>query len=298
MQKAIWLEAFPAIDSSPMVPRHEAGNGMTEAALTSTSLASSPAVDRDSRPNWLQDCRVSVVVPALNEADNLEHVLPRMPPWVHEVILVDDHCTDDTVAVARQLMPSIRVVANHRPGGKGNALRTGFEAATGDVIVQIDADGSEAPEEIPAFVGAIMAGADYAKGTRFVPGGGTSDMTLLRRWGNKVFVLLVRLLFGARFTDLCYGYNAFRADAIRRLDLDADGFEIEAMLNVRAHKAQLRIREVPSFETERVCGVGRLVTFPDGWRVLKTILTEKWPRLLRVRGLARRGGSSSDEAGQ
>jgi glycosyltransferase involved in cell wall biosynthesis len=219
-----------------------------------------------------------VVVPALNEAENLKHVLPRMPAWLHEVILVDDHCTDETVDVARQLMPSIRVVSNERRGGKGNALRAGFEVATGDVIVQIDADGSEAPEEIPAFVGALLAGADYAKGSRFIVGGGTADMTFLRKAGNKVFVLLVRVLFGARFTDLCYGYNAFRADALPRLDLDADGFEIEAMINLRAHKAGLRIREVPSFEAERVHGVGRLVTFPDGWRVLKTIMREKRSR--------------------
>ena len=88
----------------------------------------------------------------------------------------------------------------------------------------------------------------------------------LRKAGNKVFVLLVQVFFGARFTDLCYGYNAFRADTLPRLDLDADGFEIEAMINLRAHKAGLRIREVPSFEAERVPGVGRLLSpFPtDG----------------------------------
>jgi glycosyltransferase involved in cell wall biosynthesis len=246
---------------------------MAEASLTNIATGNDQAA-----PEWLDGCRVSVVVPALNEADNLGHVLPRMPSWVHEVILVDDHSTDDTVEVARRLMPSIRVVANKRTGGKGNALRAGFEVATGDFIVQIDADGSEAPEEIPAFVGALLAGADHAKGSRFIPGGGTSDMTFLRRAGNRVFVLLVRVLFGVRFTDLCYGYNAFRADALSRLDLDADGFEIEAMLNLRAHKAGLRIREVPSFEAERVHGVGRLVTFPDGWRVLKTIIGERWPR--------------------
>src|SRR3954453_15433050 len=152
---------FPAVNSSPMVRRHGDGNGMTGMKLPAV-----PATDHGVRPNWLQDCRVSVVVPALDEADNLEHVLPRMPPWLHEVILVDDHCADDTVAVARRLMPSIHVVTNRRAKGKGNALRAGYEAATGDVIVQIDADASEAPEEIPAFVGALLAGADYAKGTR------------------------------------------------------------------------------------------------------------------------------------
>jgi glycosyltransferase involved in cell wall biosynthesis len=244
-----------------------------------TELPSVPInAARPHEADWLGGCRVSVVVPALNEADNLQHVLPRMPSWVHEVILVDDHCTDDTVEVARRLMPSIRIVSNTDSGGKGNALRAGFEIATGDVIVQIDADGSEAPEEIPAFVGALLAGADYAKGSRFIPGGGTSDMTFLRKAGNKLFVVLVRALFGVKYTDLCYGYNAFRVDALPRLDLDADGFEIEAMLNLRAHKAGLRIREVPSFEVERVHGVGRLDTFPDGWRVLKTIVGERWSR--------------------
>lgn len=218
---------------------------------------------------------VSVVIPALNEAENLKHVLPRIPTWVHEVILVDDHSTDGTADVALALLPTIRVVKNLRPPGKGNALRTGFEAVTGSIIVQIDADGSEAPEEIPAFVGAILAGADYAKGTRFAPGGGTADMTRLRLSGNWIFVKSARVLFGARFTDFCYGYNAFRTSALEVFDLDCDGFEIEAVLNLRAHSRGLKIREVPSYEAERVHGVGRLETFPDGWRVLKAMARER-----------------------
>lgn len=227
-------------------------------------------------PSWMSGVTVSVVVPALNEAKNLSHVLPRMPPWLHEVILVDDHCTDNTVELARQLMPAIRIVRNERAGGKGNALRAGLEAATGDIIVQIDADGSEAPEEIPAFVGALLAGADFAKGTRFVTGGGTSDMTGLRRWGNKVFVWMVWLLFRQRFTDLCYGYNAFWRRAVKDLHVDARGFEIEAMLNLRAVKCGMKIREVPSFESDRVHGEGKLLTLPDGWRVFRTIIHERF----------------------
>jgi glycosyltransferase involved in cell wall biosynthesis len=219
---------------------------------------------------------VTVIIPALNEAENLQHVLPFIPTWVHEVVLVDDHSTDATVEVARDLMPSIRIVANERPGGKGNAMRTGFEAATGDIIVMLDADGSESPAEISAFVGALLAGADYAKGSRFMQGGGTSDMTLLRRSGNRVFVTIVRVLFGGRFSDLCYGYNAFWSWVVPVLDLDCEGFEIEAMLNIRALRAGLKIAEIPSFETERVHGVGRLVTFPDGWRVLRTIFRERF----------------------
>jgi glycosyltransferase involved in cell wall biosynthesis len=226
-------------------------------------------------PSWLADETVSVVIPALNEADNLAYVLPRIPPWVHQVVLVDDHSTDDTVQVAQALLPNITVVRNIRPRGKGNALRSGFEATTGSIIVQLDADGSEAPEEIPLFVGAILAGADYAKGSRFAYGGGTSDMTDLRKWGNKGFVMLVWALYGIRFTDLCYGYNAFRRVVVDMLVPDGEGFEIEAVLNLRSVACGLKIAEVPSFEAPRVNGEGRLLTFPDGWRVLKTIVRER-----------------------
>jgi glycosyltransferase involved in cell wall biosynthesis len=220
--------------------------------------------------------RVSVLVPALNEAENLEHVLPRMPEWVHEVVLIDDHCTDNTAQVARELMPGITVVENHRPPGKGNALRTGAEAATGDMLVQVDADGSEDPAEINAFIGALLAGADYAKGSRFIEGGGTSDMPALRKWGNWALVAVVRALFrGTKYTDLCYGYNAYWS-WVAPLLLDADGFEIETVMNLRAVRAGLRVFEVPSFETERIHGVGKLETFPDGWRVLTAIVRERF----------------------
>jgi glycosyltransferase involved in cell wall biosynthesis len=216
----------------------------------------------------------------MNEAENLPHVLPRIPPWVHEVLLVDGNSTDGTVEVARELWPTITVVAQ-RGRGKGAALRTGFSAATGDLIVMLDADGSTDPAEIPAFVGVLLSGADFAKGTRFVQGGGTADMSRLRRAGNLVFTLLARLLFGNRFSDLCYGYNAFWARILPQLRLDGDGFEIETMINLRAVVAGLKVREVASFEERRVYGVSRLRTIPDGWRVLKTIWRE-W-RSQRVR---------------
>jgi glycosyltransferase involved in cell wall biosynthesis len=228
------------------------------------------------------DCRVSVVIPALNEADNLPYVLPRIPGWVDEVLLVDGHSTDDTVEVARSLWPTIRVVAQDGKG-KGAALRSGFAAASGDIIVMLDADGSTDPAEIPAFVGLLLSGADFAKGSRFLQGAGTADMPLYRKLGNWGFVSMVRLLFGSRYSDLCYGYNAFWARVLPRLDLDGDGFEIETIMNVRALRAGLKIAEVPSFEAERVYGSGRLQTIPDGWRVLKAIVRERFrPQPVRV----------------
>lgn len=138
---------------------------------------------------------VSVVVPTLNEAENLPHVLPFIPHWVDEILLVDGHSTDGTVEVAYQLLPEIRIV-QQEGRGKGAALRTGFAAAMGDIIVMLDADGSTDPAEIPMFVSALLAGADFAKGSRFAQGGGTADMPWYRQFGNKCFVMLVRMLFG------------------------------------------------------------------------------------------------------
>jgi len=231
------------------------------------------SVDVAGWRGWFGPHRISVVIPTLNEAENLKLVLPRIPDWVDEVILVDGHSTDDTIAVALENLPSIKIVSQ-KGRGKGEALRQGFSAASGDVIVMLDADGSTDPTEIPLFVGALVSGADFVKGTRFVQGGGSADLGLVRRLGNLGFTLMFRVLFRSRCTDLCYGYNAFWASVVPLLQLDADGFDVEAQMNVRALRARLRVVEVPSYEAERYRGVSHLRTFRDGWRVLGTIWRE------------------------
>ncbi|MCU0114013.1 glycosyltransferase family 2 protein [Curtobacterium poinsettiae] len=153
------------------------------------------------------DPRVSVVIPARNEARNLEIILPKLPP-VYEVILVDGNSVDDTIATAQRVMPGIRVVHQTRKG-KGNALACGFEAVTGDVVVMFDADCSADPDEIPRFVQALVEGADVAKGTRYSLGGGSDDITIVRNMGNRGLNLLCNVILGTRYSDLCYGYNAF-----------------------------------------------------------------------------------------
>jgi glycosyltransferase involved in cell wall biosynthesis len=216
---------------------------------------------------------VSVVIQTLNEAENLPHVLPRIPAWVHELILVDGLSQDDTVAVARQHAPHSKVVLMSRPG-KGAALRAGFAEATGDIVVMLDADGSTDPTEIPAFVGLLLAGADVVMGSRFSLGGGTDDMERHRKIGNWALTRLVRVGFGARYSDLCYGYTAFWRDILPLLDGPFHGFEVETVMHIRAVRAGLRIAEVPSFESNRISGTTNLRTIRDGFRVLRAISTE------------------------
>lgn len=217
--------------------------------------------------------RISVVIPALNEARNLPYVLPYIPPIVSEVILVDGHSTDETIAVAQRLLPTIRIL-KQTGKGKGNALIAGFAACTGGIIVMLDADGSADPNEIPRFVAALLAGYDFAKGSRFIAGGGSRDITPVRSAGNYGLSQLVNLLFKVRFSDLCYGYNAFWKYCLNYVDIDVDGFEVETLINLRVHKARLKIIEVPSFEYQRIHGTSNLDTFKDGWRILKIILRE------------------------
>jgi glycosyltransferase involved in cell wall biosynthesis len=230
---------------------------------------------------------VSVVIPALNEERNLPYVFGRLPIDISEVILVDGGSTDRTVDLARELYPDVIVVQQTRRG-KGNALACGFAACTSDIIVMIDADGSTDPAEIPRFVQALVAGADYAKGSRFRPGGDSHDITRFRKLGNYGLNGVVNVLFKTHFTDLCYGYNAFWNRALTCMDLPStalapradgnkrwgDGFEIETLINIRVAAAGMRIAEVPSVEARRLHGVSNLNAFSDGSRVLRTIMVE------------------------
>jgi glycosyltransferase involved in cell wall biosynthesis len=221
--------------------------------------------------------RISLVIPALNEARNLPYVFARLPRDIYEVILIDGHSTDDTVAVARSLYPEVRIVRQSRRG-KGNALACGFAACRGHIIIVVDADGSVDGAEIPRFVAALQQGADFAKGSRFLRGGGSADLTLLRRLGNRGLTVVVNILYGTRYTDLCYGYNAFWARCLPYINVDCDGFEVETLINIRMAKAGLRVTEVPSFESPRIHGMSNLNPWRDGWRILKTILTERFVR--------------------
>jgi glycosyltransferase involved in cell wall biosynthesis len=225
------------------------------------------------------------VIPTRNEAASLPAVLRAvsMLDVVTEVVIVDGASIDGTVEVARRELPAA-VIVLQRGVGKGGALRQGIAAASGDVVVTFDGDGSADADEIPRFVEALVAGADLAKGSRTLPGGGSDDFTPFRRLGNRYLTLLVNALFGVRYTDLCYGYNAFWHCHASTLLPHTDGFEVEAVTAVRAVQGGLRVVEVPSRELPRTFGTSKLHPVRDGL-VIQAAIIREWRQARRLRHL-------------
>jgi len=226
---------------------------------------------------WNGSGSISVVIPTKNEARNVAWVLEQIPAWVDEIVLVDGRSTDGTVEAAIRARPDV-IVVEQEPRGKGAALQAGFAAATGDIIVMLDADGSMHPHEMSRYVALLASGFDLVKGSRFMAGAASTDITWLRHLGNSVLLRLTNILHRTRFTDLCYGYCAFRRNVLGKLQLTATGFEVETQLIVRACIAGLAITEVPSLESTRRYGQSNLRTFRDGRRVLWTLLRESFGR--------------------
>ena len=237
---------------------------MSDSRTTAPAAPDVPAVPRPA---------VSLVIPAKNEAQNIGWVLERVPDWVHEVILVDGLSADGTLEIAKRIYPDVIVVRETRPG-KGAALRAGFAEARGEYVAMLDADGSMDPAELSRYVQELDNGSDVVKGSRFLSGGGTADLTPFRRLGNAALLRLANLMLRRNFTELCYGYMAFRRSSLEQLGLTADGFEIETQIVARAARRGLPISEVPSMEYPRRFGASNLNAVRDGVRVLRTILRD------------------------
>jgi hypothetical protein len=238
---------------------------------TELEVPHSRTADEGGRNGAAERASVSLVIPTKNEAANISWVLEQVPTCVDEIVLVDGHSTDATLVTARSARPDIHVVTQTGTG-KGDALRAGIAASTGDIVVMIDADGSMSPLEIPHFLYFLNHGYDFVKGSRFMAGGGSLDITPLRRSGNRALMRLVSSLYDSSLTDLCYGFIGFHRRYVQFLDLSVPGFEVETRMVVSAIQAGLRIAEVPSLEMPRRSGTSNLRTFRDGTRVLRAVL--------------------------
>ena len=222
--------------------------------------------------------RVTVLICILNEEQNIPHVLPKVPEWVDEVLLVDGYSTDNTVEVARKLRPDIRII--YQSGkGKGDALKCGIQQATGDIIVTLDADGQTNPEDIQRFITPLLKGYDFAKGTRLTQGC-PPNMPKYRWFGNKSLAITCNILHGTRYTDICSGYNAFWKSVFQRLKLANNGFEMEQELMVKVKKMGLKVVEVEHYDAGRlgnnskVSGVKQGLT--DWWVIVRERFSDRW----------------------
>ena len=218
---------------------------------------------------------VTVVVPTLNEEGNIGDAIGQLRyTGFSDILVVDGYSSDRTVELAKRLGA---FVVFQKGRGKGDALRHAFGLeGVGDRVVMMDADGSMDPKEIYSFLEPLAGGADVVKGSRFMRGGYSEDISLVRRLGNGFFVFLVNRLFGTGYTDLCYGYAVFKKDALRLLSpgLKSTGFEIETELFIKAKKLGLKVVEVPSVERARKNGNSNLRALRDGLRILTTIFQE------------------------
>ncbi len=221
---------------------------------------------------WL----VTALICTCNEAENLPHVLPLIPPCVDEILVIDGHSTDETVAVARRLRPGIRIL--QQPGtGKGAALRYGVEQASGDIIVTLDADGETNPLELPHFLDALLAGADFIKGSRFQEGWISKPPH--RIFGNWVIAKTCNLLYGTRFTDVCCGYNAFWRRVPGEVDLwAADDWNYEPLLVARLLRAGRAVRELGYRYRGRLSGNSKLPDWRQGLRAVWVLARERFRR--------------------
>lgn len=228
-----------------------------------------------------QKKKVSVVVPTLNEVLNIKDVFSNIPGFVDEIVVVDGNSNDGTIEEILKYRSDAKIVVE-KPRGKGAAMKLGFEKSTGDLIVMMDADGSHDPEEIARLLEPVLDGYDVAKGSRMLPGGGSDDFTLFRKFGNKIFVNMVNLMYGARYTDLCYGYRAFKREALLELPCKSKGFDIETEQSILIKKTRLKVKEVPSYEAKRKNGRSNLNTLRDGWKIFIMILGEYFNEIPRT----------------
>lgn len=219
---------------------------------------------------------ISIIIPTLNEGANIEYVLTELKQMgYNDVLVVDAQSSDGTVKIAKSMGANILI---QKGKGKGSALRQAFlnQFVTGDVIVIMDADGSMDPREIPSFIKALDDGADVVKGSRFLGNAFSEDMNVLRRFGNLLLLFTVNLIHSTNYSDLCYGFGAFKKNAIKKIHphLKSKNFEIEAEVFIKAKRMGLKVMEVPSVEYPRKNGKSNLNAFRDGFTILRTIIQE------------------------
>ncbi|MEX1092862.1 MAG: polyprenol monophosphomannose synthase [Acidimicrobiia bacterium] len=226
--------------------------------------------------------RVTVVIPTYNERENLAHIVPAVTHQGFRVLVVDDSSPDGTADLARRISATdsrVSVLQRHTKEGLGPAYAAGFDRAIADgaeIIIEMDADFSHDPADLPRLVEAIDNGADIAIGSRYVPGGSTPDWPLHRQVISKGGNIYVRIMLGLGIRDATAGFRAFRVPALQSLPYstaEASGYGFQVEMAWRASQAGLNIVEVPIAFRDRAQGTSKMG--PDIVREAMVLVT-KW----------------------
>ncbi|NLF69415.1 MAG: glycosyltransferase family 2 protein [Candidatus Anammoximicrobium sp.] len=249
--------------------------------LGESAPVAAPSESESAAPGpWPPGFKLSVVVPVYNEQQTVAEILARVRavPIPKEIVVVDDHSTDDTLAVLRQLAdwPELRVICKPQNEGKGAALRTGFAAATGDVVVVQDADLEYDPNDLPSLLGPILRGeADVVYGSRYLREE-PQDPSFLHRLGNRLLTWASNLFTGLRLTDMETCYKMIPRPLLQSLDIRQNRFGFEPEVTAKLARRGVRIKELPVRYQGRGYKEGKKIGWRDGVNAFYCIVRYRW----------------------
>ena len=224
---------------------------------------------------------VSIIIPALNEEDTIAKVIDEIPKkdlqkvgYRVEIIVIDNNSTDGTAETAKE--KGVKVIAEPVKG-KGRAIRTAFKSVSGDFIFMLDADYTYPATYIPRMLEVLQEGHDVVIGSRLKGQMGKGAMSKMHLMGNRLLVFIANILYGTRISDLCTGYWGLTRRVIEELELNAEGFELEAAMFAEIAKKGYKIAEVPIYYRRRTTP-GTLSALKDGIKIGWTLLTTRFRR--------------------
>jgi glycosyltransferase involved in cell wall biosynthesis len=224
--------------------------------------------------------KLTVIIPVYNEKETLRTIVQRVQavPIEKEIILVDDDSKDGTRDILKQMeVEGVKVLYHETNMGKGAALRTGFQHASGDFVIVQDADLEYDPQEYPKLLQPILQGeADVVYGSRF--SGQSRNMMSLHRFGNQFLTFVTNLLYGTSITDMETCYKLFKTPLIKNIKIECNRFNFEPEITAKILKRKLKIVEIPISYSGRKSSEGKKITWRDGfaalWALFKYRFTE------------------------